>query len=221
MSFEITPDLVSKINTLLNEGLVRGKGVPSPGNMCVEAAICYALDLDHSDDPQCVNYALRSYKINLNDAYWSTKTARGKGMKRLAILQLGTSEGFDEAYFAEQLVLRSINTVLALYLKERYFEEMAKHCRSITSIDNAYKFIDAFNRSFFTRPILYAYGTISSLKRGCYRSASGYCANLAEECHTCLVFKDTDKILLLSAKIAEDILISMNVPGVKYLDLLD
>ena len=82
---EITQELVTKINTLLDSGLCFGVGEPKPGKMCVEAAICYALDLPHGDDPGCVSAPLRRLKIRLNDSRWSSDMARAAGLRRLAI----------------------------------------------------------------------------------------------------------------------------------------
>lgn len=43
----INKELVEKIHKILDYGLHRGVGKPEPGEMCVEAAICYALgDVD-------------------------------------------------------------------------------------------------------------------------------------------------------------------------------
>ena len=47
----ITESHITKIMGLLDHGLVHGLGKPEPGQMCVEAMICYALDLPHGDDP--------------------------------------------------------------------------------------------------------------------------------------------------------------------------
>jgi hypothetical protein len=55
----ITAAVVQKLLTVVDAGLVKGVGVPEPGKMCVEAAVCYALDLPHGDEPQCVTPALR------------------------------------------------------------------------------------------------------------------------------------------------------------------
>ena len=52
---QITEQVARKVLTTVDVGLVKGKGIQKPGHMCVEAAVCYALDLPHSDDPQCVN----------------------------------------------------------------------------------------------------------------------------------------------------------------------
>src|SRR6202789_3803012 len=88
---EITRAHIEKINSLLDQGLVNGLGQPEPGKMCVEAAISYALGLDHGDDPGCVMDSLRLLKIRLNDSRrWTSNRARAEGLRRLAIAQLGS-----------------------------------------------------------------------------------------------------------------------------------
>ncbi len=86
----ITQKLVNKINSLINKGLTQGLGKPEPGRMCVEAAICYALGEEHGDSPSCVSRSVSSSKIDLNDCNWSSSKARGAGMRKLAVAQLGT-----------------------------------------------------------------------------------------------------------------------------------
>lgn len=56
MTIKLTREHAEKINRLLDHGLCAGMGVPIPGEMCVEAAVCYALELPHSDDPPCVGW---------------------------------------------------------------------------------------------------------------------------------------------------------------------
>jgi hypothetical protein len=75
---------------VVDAGLVKGLGEPVPGKMCVEAAICFALNLPHGDQPRCVAAFIRSYKIKINDARWSSNAARTSGMRRAAIAQLGS-----------------------------------------------------------------------------------------------------------------------------------
>ena len=104
---KLSKKLVSTILETIDAGLVQGLGAPVPGKMCVEAAICYALGLPHGDDPGCVSAAVRSLKIALNDAQWSSNEARAKGMRRLAIAQLGTKENFNETEFAIRVSLLS------------------------------------------------------------------------------------------------------------------
>ena len=79
---EITQELVTKIHTLLDAGLVQGLGEPQPGKMCVEAAIAYSLGLNHGDDPGCVLEPLRRLKIRLNDSiHWTSNKARAEGLR--------------------------------------------------------------------------------------------------------------------------------------------
>jgi hypothetical protein len=77
----ITAEVAQKVLDVVDAGLVRGVGEPVPGQMCVEAAVCYALGLPHGDDPACVSSALRGLKIRLNDSsLWSCCcTARQRG----------------------------------------------------------------------------------------------------------------------------------------------
>jgi len=84
--------------------------------MCVEAAVCFAMGLPHGDDPACVSRALRSLKINLNDRGWSSKAARAKGLRRLAVAQLGSRDVLDDSEFvkrvAEMAIRRSVPPAL-------------------------------------------------------------------------------------------------------------
>lgn len=101
---KIDAALVERILATVDAGICRGLGSDqTPGHMCVEAAVCYALGLPHGDNPQCVDGALRRLKISLNDSEWSSNAARAKGLRRLAIAQLGTSKKFDHEFFAQQV----------------------------------------------------------------------------------------------------------------------
>jgi hypothetical protein len=73
---EINEALVQKLLDTVDDGLTSGVGEPVPGQMCVEAAISYALGEPHSDGPSCVEPAVREGKIRLNDAQWSSNEAR-------------------------------------------------------------------------------------------------------------------------------------------------
>jgi len=100
-----------KIVELLKHGLTSGVGRPEPGQMCVEAAVCYAMGLPHGDDPKCVGKAVRAFKIQLNDCAWPDEMARAEGMKRLAVAQLG-SDALDQMAFGKLMHLRGIQKVL-------------------------------------------------------------------------------------------------------------
>ena len=113
-NFEITKELAKRVLDTVDAGLVSGMGVPIPGQMCVEAAVCFAMGLPHSDEPTCVSPALRQLKITLNDASgWSSNESRAKGLRRLALAQLGSAGVLDEKVFAQEVALMTVRTVVA------------------------------------------------------------------------------------------------------------
>lgn len=92
--------LAKKIVRLVDKGLPAGLGQPKPGKMCVEAVVCYALGEDHGDEPSCVDPSLSNTKIDLNDdPRWSSKQSRARGLRRLAIAQLGSRGKFNDGDF--------------------------------------------------------------------------------------------------------------------------
>lgn len=113
----ITREVAAKVLSVVDAGLSKGLGKPTPGNMCVEAAVCYAIGLPHSDDPQCVSPALRSLKININDRNWSSKVARAAGMRRLAIAQLGSKGALDDVEFARRVAELAIRKQVPMALR--------------------------------------------------------------------------------------------------------
>src|SRR5260221_944097 len=100
-----------KVLEAVDAGLVRGLGEQTPGKMCIEAAVCYAMGMPHSDRPKCVGSAVRAYKIRLNDANWSTDKGRAKGMREVAIATLG-SDQIDQRQFTDLVVIGAISQVL-------------------------------------------------------------------------------------------------------------
>jgi hypothetical protein len=107
---ELSRELAAKVLEIVDQGLVKGVGLPEPGKLCVEAAVVYAMGLPHGDDPSCVAPGLRRLKIGLNDSDWSSNEARAKGLRRLAIAQLGSAGALDEKEFARRcadLAIRS------------------------------------------------------------------------------------------------------------------
>src|SRR6267143_4378421 len=82
--------VVPKLEGILARGLSLGLGTAGE-QVCVEAAVCEALGLPHSDDPKCVAPDVRVFKIALNDSRrWLSPKSRAKGLHDLAIAQLGT-----------------------------------------------------------------------------------------------------------------------------------
>jgi len=112
----ISREIARKVLEVVDKGLVHGLGKPVPGQMCVEAAVCYAMGLPHSDKPSCVGYAVRAYKIALNDKAWSSDAARATGMRRVAVAQLG-SDLIDQRAFAQEVTLQVTRQLLPIALR--------------------------------------------------------------------------------------------------------
>jgi len=113
---ELSEALASKVLSAVDAGLVSGLGVQKPGKMCVEAAVCFALGLPHGDNPPCVGSAVRAAKIRLNDSRWSSNEARAKGMRRVAIAQLG-SDALDQVDFSNRLATEVIRQIVPIALR--------------------------------------------------------------------------------------------------------
>lgn len=111
MTIEFNEHLAQKILQTVDAGLTAGLGNPVPGQMCVEAAVSYALGLPHYDSPSCVGSAVRSFKICLNDLNWSSDKARANGMRKLAVAQIG-SDQIDQLVFAEKLIIKTVQVLL-------------------------------------------------------------------------------------------------------------
>ena len=105
---EINEALARNVLRVVDAGLVRGLGTPEPGKMCVEAAVNYAMGRPHGDQPACVADSLRRLKIKLNDSRWSSDKARAKGLRRLAIAQLGSAGTLDEVEFTKRVATLAI-----------------------------------------------------------------------------------------------------------------
>ena len=203
----ITRTTARKVLEVVDAGLVKGLGKPVPGQMCVEAAVCYALGLPHGDEPDCVSPALRSLKIALNDADWSSNAARAAGLRKLAILQLGTAEGFDEKEFFTRVALFVGQTILA-----DCFTELAashawtpEHLSDLTAAAAALRTIK----------------TLSELESAARSSRSAAeSAALSVEWSVESAERARDKVLAIFAEGVAQILIAMGVQSAKWLGLL-
>jgi hypothetical protein len=122
-NIEITQDDAAKVLSVIDAGLVSGIGEADkngrgiPGRICVEAAVCEALGLPHSDDPQCVSRAVRALKIRLNDQNWSSPMSRAKGLRRLGIAQLGSRDTIDDRAFAKRVAELAIRKMVPIALR--------------------------------------------------------------------------------------------------------
>jgi hypothetical protein len=127
---KITRAIAQKVLDTVDAGLVRGKGIPEPGKMCVEAAVCYALGLPHGDDPACVSRAVRGLKIVLNDSNWFSNDARAKGMRRLALVQLGSAGVLDDQEFSRRVAKYSIQVMVPIALRAAASLQKDQHHKS-------------------------------------------------------------------------------------------
>jgi len=192
--------VVPKFDAILSRGLCAGVGIRT-GSMCIEAAICAALDEPHGDRPSCVHSTLRDYKIRLNDAQWSSPTARATGLRRLGILQLGTAEGFDSVRFAELLSIRTVRDLLSDLLERidpMLYAAQIVACRAVTTRVEAQKAAVAAADA--------AYAADAADAAAAYAAASAKSWTLTP-----------DYYLLMSARIAETILMEMQTPGAVWL----
>ena len=118
------PTVIEKFDAIVARGFCTGKGAPD-GQMCVEAAITQAMGLPFSDQPSCVEPAIREYKIILNDANWSSPEARAKGMRDLGIAQIGSVGVVDSQQFAKLISERTIRILIPALFRKVFPENQA------------------------------------------------------------------------------------------------
>jgi hypothetical protein len=114
-------ELAEKVLKIVDCGLVRGLGEPEPGQMCVEAAVCKAMDEPHSDRPSCVADSVAEFKARLNDCFWQSEQSRAAGLREIAVCQLG-SRGFDEDQFCRTVIKRVFAEVIPSLVRQRSTE---------------------------------------------------------------------------------------------------
>ena len=132
---EITKETIEKIHKLLDSGLSNGLGTPEAGQMCVEAAICYALDLPHGDNPGCVIEPLRRLKIKLNDSsLWTSNKTRAEGLRRLAIAQLGSKGTVNPVEFSTRVARMTIQTIIPTLFRSLAKKLTGEHPANLLTI---------------------------------------------------------------------------------------
>lgn len=218
----IDQEVAKKVLQIVDAGLVQGMGVPIPGKMCVEAAVCFAMGLEHSDNPPCVGYQVRKFKIELNDSNWSSNDARAKGMRKLAIAQLG-SDQLDQHEFVINL-LKQVNKILiprlfrkmASFLpQDQYkFLKAADRCEQEATAEAASLAYDVTNYVACGGNILDAVVAVS------VDVAASVDVDAARASFAARAAVD-DEFLNMSADIALNILIQMKSPGCEFLYLCD
>jgi hypothetical protein len=226
---EITQEIAQKVLDTVNVGLVSGLGEPIPGKMCVEAAVCYAMGLPHEDNPPCVSPALRRLKISLNDAGWSSRSARANGLRELALLQLGSAGVLDEVEFAKRVTLLVINKYLPSMLRKANLNQEADVCekaKDLVTASAAARAADAAYAAYVSNTTrAAAYASIGSARAAsyavvatCYATADA--ARAVGNAVSIVFVINNDKTLSLFAKDVAEILIDMKVPGIQWLNLM-
>ena len=228
----ITREMAARVREVVDAGLSAGLGVATPGQMCVEAAVCYALGLPHGDDPGCVDPAVRRLKIRLNDsAAWPSASARAAGLRRLAIAQLGSRGAIDTPRFAQRVAEMTIRTVVPAALRAAArlnsthaaaLESAAGRCErdgtreAATQAEHAaaaarYAAADARYAADDARDAADA--------RSAAKSADDYAAYAADAAESAA---DADAVTILSAfaESVVQILIELGSPGCEFLDLV-
>lgn len=190
----ITQSIAERVLSVVDKGLVRGMGQPIPGKMCVEAAVCFALGQEHGDNPSCVEDSLRRFKININDSgIWSSDHYRAKGLRRLAIAQLGTFNNFDQIMF-----LSKLKSLISSYAKSAEITGIIFSKDAINSL----KYIDNKDFNVHDRISLSAY-SLSHIA----------CSYDGLEMQEHIFTKMCEEVV--------QILVEMNTPGSKFLYLTE
>ena len=215
---------------LLGHGLCSGLGKPEPGKMCVEAAVCYAMGMDHGDDPKCVGRAVRRFKIRLNDSKWSSNEARGNGMLKLAIAQLGSNE-IDQIEFAKKLSLRTCNEFLPFFLADKMPDFDTSGLVSVGDLKtarsearSAYAAADADAAAYAAAYAADAAYAAAYAADAAADAAAAYAADAAADAAAyaaAYAAADDDKYLVKMAEIGLSVLVEMKSPGCEFLYLTE
>jgi hypothetical protein len=194
--------------------------------MCIEAAVCYALGLPHGDNPQCVANAVQWYKIVINDSAWSSKAARARGMRRVAIAQLG-SDQIDERRFAEIVARLTIQRILPVAFRavarqasqphKSRLRAMAVRCEAKWAEDVAIDYIRAISR-----PVAEAvYAARRAAERAVNTASAANSAAYAAKYAACVRGVNADRVLTAAAEIAVEALQECGSQGCRWLWLCD
>ena len=234
---EITKEIAIKVRDTVDAGLVRGKGIPIPGSMCVEAAVCFAMGLPHSDEPTCVSPAIRALKIRLNDSDWSSDSARAKGMRRLALVQLGSAGAVDDNDFARRIAEMTIRKIVPIALRaaavlhpaaehKTALEVSAKLCELEGAGSAAWSAArPAWSAAASARSAESAWSAARSAAESAWsaesaRSAAESAWSAAESAGSAAESAAVDTVLSGFAESVVQVLIEMKAPGCQWLDLV-
>jgi hypothetical protein len=242
----INADVARKVLEIVDAGLVRGVGMPEAGKMCVEAAVCFAMGLPHGDDPQCVSHALRRLKIRLNDSSWSNDAARAKGLRRLAVAQLGSRDILDDREFVRRVAELATRTCVPTALRAaasihkdskhtQALRDAANRCEtegtrdaaiSAKRIANAAAAADAAAAAYADAAAAAYAADAAAADAAAYAYAAADAADAAAYAYAAAYAaaargKARDEVLSTFAEGVVQVLISMDAPGCQWLPLTE
>ena len=143
---DVSIKLARRVLEVVDKGLCNGVGHPIPGQMCVEAAVCYAMGKPHGDKPSCVNDEVRWAKITLNDMNWPSEEKRAEGLRRVAIAQLG-SDQIEKGKFKEKLISNLLRDILIPYTISKHKDLTPKEkalLKKLPSVDRTQERLKTF-----------------------------------------------------------------------------
>jgi hypothetical protein len=185
--FDVTTFDVAEFDRILAQGLSKGLGERGD-QVCIEAAICQVLHLPHGDDPGCVAAAVRSFKITLNDAAWSSPKARAAGLHDLGLAQLGSAGVVSDAEFAKRIAENTIRVLIPKLFRQVFPKD--EKCMA---------------------------AALRCELEGSEEAASEAAARASEAAWAAARAAASNEYLILSASLALAVLRDLNSPGVKLL----
>lgn len=211
--------IIPKFDKILSRGLCRGIGTVN-GQMCIEAAICTALDLPFNDQPTCVTQEIIDFKITLNDVKWSSPEARSKGLRNLGIAQLGSKEIVNGEEFVQLMKQKFITKLLPFHIRKMFNDLTILNAAEMCEIEGsnqslnilisaiAIGLVDCYSDHYS----LTLYG-INNLLVDEIQICFGY-FNAAQNSHN---IENNDEYLQLVAQITLDVLKELKSPGCEWL----
>jgi len=215
-----------RLLAVVDAGLVSGVGKPVPGQMCVEAAVCYTLGEAHGDEPSCVAPAVRAFKIRLNDSRWSSPKARAVGLRAVAVAQLGSREIVDGRRFAARVAELTIREVLPPALVAVGLHKEAERCALEGSYAAASAAAAAAADATASAAAASAAAAAAADATASAAAASAAAASAADYAAAAANYaaagtpSAADKILTLSADICLGVLRECGSPGVALWDAI-
>jgi hypothetical protein len=210
---EITREAAAKVLKIVDAGLIHGGGKKAiAGQVCVEQAVCMGLGLPFSDNPSCVAPVLRSLKIKLNDGPWSSNQARARGLRRLALAQIGSRDRLNETEF----VRRVVDIALRISCPQ-----------ALRAAASARKDKDHIAALIAAAARCETKGTLESALEARAAASAAFSASSAAEESACAAAHAADaacaaapdKSLAAYAESVVQLLFEMKAPGVQWLDL--